>query len=51
MTAERADAVVIGTRLVQEIETSRPDEVNARVTAFMRGVREAMDIVKEARPA
>jgi len=25
--------------------------VNARVTAFMRGVREAMDKAEEARPA
>ena len=41
-----ADAVVIGSRLVQEIETSRPDEVNTRVTAFMRGVREAMDRIE-----
>jgi tryptophan synthase alpha chain len=41
--ASVADAVVIGTRLVQEIEASRPEEVNARVTAFLRGVREAID--------
>ena len=32
-----ADAVIIGIRLVQEIETSRPDDINARVSAFMRG--------------
>jgi tryptophan synthase alpha chain len=38
-----ADAVVIGSRLVQEIESSRPEEINARVTAFLRGIREAMD--------
>jgi tryptophan synthase alpha chain len=38
-----SDAVVIGSRLVQEIESSGPAEVNARVTAFMRGIREAMD--------
>jgi tryptophan synthase alpha chain len=38
-----ADAVVIGSRLVQEIESSRPEELNARVTAFMRGMRDAMD--------
>jgi tryptophan synthase alpha chain len=38
-----ADAVVIGTRLVQEIESSRPDDLTARVTAFLRGVRNAMD--------
>ena len=41
--ASVADAVVIGSRLVQEIETSAPDEVNARVTAFLRGIREGMD--------
>ena len=40
-----ADAVVIGSRLVQEIESARPEDVNARVTAFLRGVREAMDEV------
>jgi tryptophan synthase alpha chain len=38
-----ADAVVIGSRLVQEIESSRPEALNACVTAFMRGVRDAMD--------
>jgi tryptophan synthase alpha chain len=43
-----ADAVVIGTRLVQEIESSGPEEVNARVTAFMRGVRDEMDKLPEA---
>lgn len=46
-TAQRvagvADAVVIGTRLVQEIESARPEEVNARATAFLASVREAMD--------
>ena len=42
-----ADAVVIGSRLVQEIETSPPGEVNARVHAFMQGVRAAMDRVEE----
>ena len=45
--ASIADAVVIGSRLVQEIESSRPEERTARVTAFMRSVREAMDGVKE----
>ena len=45
--SEVADAVVIGSRLVQEIETAPPDEVNARVTAFLRGVRTAMDAVEE----
>jgi tryptophan synthase alpha chain len=41
--ASIADAVVIGSRLVQEIEGSRPEEIDSRVTAFLRGVREAMD--------
>jgi tryptophan synthase alpha chain len=45
--ASVADAVVIGSRLVQEIETSPPGEVNARVQAFMQGVRAAMDRVEE----
>ena len=38
-----ADAVVIGSRLVQEIETARPEEVNSRITTLLRGIREAMD--------
>ena len=45
-----ADAVIIGSRLVQEIETSRPDEVGARVTAFMRGIRTAMDSAEAVTP-
>jgi tryptophan synthase alpha chain len=48
--ASVADAVVIGSRLVQEIEASAPDEVNARVTAFLRGIRAGMDSPGEARP-
>lgn len=42
-----ADAVVIGSRLVQEIENSQPSDVNARVSAFLRSVRVAMDQKKE----
>ena len=49
--AKVADAVVIGSRLVNEIEDAPADEVNARVTAFMRGVRDAMDRRAEAAPA
>lgn len=46
-----ADAVVIGSRIVQEIESSPPEEVNERVRAFMRGVRGAMDgVAVEERP-
>lgn len=50
-TAQRiaavADAVVIGSRLVQEIETSPRDQLLANVKAFMSGVRTAMDAVGE----
>jgi tryptophan synthase alpha chain len=49
--ASVADAVVIGSRLVQEIESAPPHELNARVTDFMRGIREGMDRVSEAAPA
>lgn len=46
-----ADAVVIGTRLVNEIETAQDGDVTRRVAAFMRGIREAMDRVSETVPA
>ncbi|HYC45473.1 MAG TPA: tryptophan synthase subunit alpha [Burkholderiales bacterium] len=45
--ASVADAVVIGSRLIQEIEACEPDEVIARVTQFLRAIREAMDGIKE----
>jgi tryptophan synthase alpha chain len=38
-----ADAVIIGSRLVQEIENSRREQVVANVTAFLSGIRQAMD--------
>ena len=41
-----ADAVVIGSRLVQEIETSKPEEINARVTAWLSTIRKALDTSK-----
>lgn len=40
--AQVADAVVIGSRLVQEIE-SAPDEAAVRVRVFMSDIRSAMD--------
>jgi tryptophan synthase alpha chain len=46
-----ADAVVIGSRLVNEIENAPGDELTARVTTFMRGIREAMDRVSETASA
>jgi len=41
--ASVADAVVIGSRIIEEIETSPREEVVARVTAFLRSIRVAMD--------
>jgi len=38
-----ADAVVIGSRIIEIIEQSSSGEAPARVTEFLRGVREAMD--------
>ncbi len=38
-----ADAVVIGSRIIEEIERSPREEVSARVEAFLRGIRAAMD--------
>jgi tryptophan synthase alpha chain len=38
-----ADAVVIGSRIIEEIENSPREAVVQRVTAFLRGVRAAMD--------
>ncbi|MGZ8203553.1 MAG: tryptophan synthase subunit alpha, partial [Burkholderiales bacterium] len=46
-----ADAVVIGSRLVQEIENAPADEMLQRVTTFMRSIREAMDAVPAGAPA
>lgn len=39
---EIADAVIIGSRIIQEIEAA-PNEASARVGAFLRDVRSAMD--------
>lgn len=41
--AEHADAVVIGSRLVEEIEQSAPDEVVARASALIGEIRQALD--------
>lgn len=41
--ASFADAVVIGSRLVEEIEGAPRDELLERVTAFMREIRTALD--------
>jgi len=41
--AQLSDAVVIGSRLVQEIEQSTPENVVANVGALIRDIRTAMD--------
>lgn len=41
--AELSDAVVIGSRLVQEIEDSTPEDVVARASAVIRDIRQALD--------
>ena len=38
-----ADAAIIGTRIIQEVEAAGPGEVPARVGAFLKEVRSAMD--------
>jgi len=41
--AVMADAVVVGSRIVQEIESSAPEALLANVTRLVRGLRTAMD--------
>ena len=38
-----ADAVVIGSRIIEEIENSPRDQAAQRITAFMAGIRAALD--------
>ena len=41
--AQNADAVVIGSRIIQEIEGGTPEQAVARVKAFLKPIREALD--------
>jgi tryptophan synthase alpha chain len=41
--AASADAVVIGSRIIQEIEAGSPDQAVARVKAFLKPIRQALD--------
>jgi tryptophan synthase alpha chain len=41
--ASVADAVVIGSRIIQEIEASEPEQAPAAVQAFVAGIRQALD--------
>ncbi|NMG44637.1 tryptophan synthase subunit alpha [Aromatoleum toluvorans] len=45
---EVADAVVIGSRIIEEIENSPRDQAVARVKAFVEGVRGALDQIQGA---
>src|SRR5436190_1465503 len=40
---ETADAVVIGSRIIQEIEAGSADQAVARVKAFLKPIRQALD--------
>jgi len=41
--AKLSDAVVIGSRLVQEIETSAPQAMLANIRGLVSGIRKAID--------
>ena len=41
--AQTADAVVIGSRIIQEIEAGAPEQAVSRVKAFLRPIREALN--------
>ena len=41
--AQTADAVVIGSRIIQEIEAGAPEHAVARVKTFLKPIREALD--------
>ena len=41
--AETADAVVIGSRIIQEIEAGTPEEAVSRVKSFLKPIRQALD--------
>ena len=41
--AKSADAVVIGTRLIQEIEAAGPEHAVEKAAAFIQGIRRAID--------
>ena len=41
--AQTADAVIIGSRIIQEIEAGSADQAVSRVKAFLKPIREALD--------
>jgi len=49
--AAQADAVVIGSRIIEEIEAGAPADAAARAGAWLAGIREALDAMAEKRAA
>ena len=49
--AAHADAVVIGSRLIQEIEQAPSGEAPARAGAWLAGIRDALDSMARKRVA
>ena len=45
--ADHADAVVIGSRIIQEIESGAPDGAAERAGAWLAGIRRALDTVRK----
>lgn len=43
LVADLSDAVVIGSRIIQELETTPPENAVAAVQNFMAGIRQALD--------
>ena len=46
--ASHADAVVIGSRIIQEIEAGPPSEAAERAAAWLAGIRAALDAMRRA---
>ncbi len=49
--AAHADAVVIGSRIIEEIETGPPEEAAARVGNWLHTIRQALDAMTDKRAA
>ncbi len=49
--AAHADAVVIGSRIIQEMEAGRPEDAAARAGAWLGGIRTALDAMERKRAA
>jgi tryptophan synthase alpha chain len=49
--AEHADAVVIGTRVIQEIEAGPPQDAASRAARWLAGIRAALDAMSVSRVA